>query len=79
MNFDSAKSLRSCALRRDEEFREMLNTQFELTVPGYENRIGAFFKGAGSRKCLEYNLKDLSISKKMALTERLKARIRKII
>lgn len=78
VNTESARALGRSALRSQSKIRQQFKASFSLSVPGYENRIGAFFKEAVAREELAANLKKLESEFGSSLTRRLRARIRRL-
>lgn len=77
-NTESAQILRRCAPQAHAPTRRHFKASFSLSVPGYENRIGAFFRDSVAREELAANLRALEGRFGKALTRRLRARIRHI-
>ncbi|MGQ9424566.1 spermidine synthase [Gilvimarinus sp. F26214L] len=77
LNFESAMALRRCAL--NERLRSgWFQSAYSLSVPGYDNRIGAFFRSAVSRADLSSSLREAESRLGRNATRGLRARLRKI-
>lgn len=77
-NMESPETLRRSAPRANAAIARQFRSCFSLSVPGYENRIGAFFKEAVDREDLALSLRELEARHGKALTQRLRARIRRL-
>lgn len=77
-NMESPQALRLSAPRASPQIRRQFSTSFSLSVPGYENRIAAFFKSAVEREELAANLRELERHFGKTVTQRLRAHIRRI-
>lgn len=77
-NMESSTVLRKSAPRAHPEIRQGFASSFSLSVPGYENRIGAFFRSSVIREDLAVNLRSLEARFGKRLTQRLRARVRRI-
>lgn len=77
-NMESSLTLRRSAPRSSPAIARAFRSSFSLSVPSYENRIGAFFKEAVEREELALSLRELEARFGKRLTQRLRARLRRL-
>jgi hypothetical protein len=75
INFEGSKSLRASALATAPALKRKFGSRFSFAVPGYDNRIGAFFRGQLRREVLAQNLKTIEEQHRKKVTRRLAAEI----
>ena len=78
INFDRAKVLNDSALRQEKQLRREFSTQFQLLTPGYDNRVGAFFRKPVTKQILTQRLRQLEQEYGKPITRRLNAKIRQL-
>lgn len=78
VNFESARALRESALNLEPALRHRFPGKFSLSVAGYDNRIGAFFREDVRRSELTDSLGQLENRFGKTLTSRLTARLRRL-
>lgn len=78
VNFEGSKALRNSALVADPGLSRQFKSRFSLSVPGYDNRMAAFFREPVSKRDLSDNLETLERKSGKAITKRLTARVRKL-
>ncbi|MEX1032491.1 MAG: methyltransferase domain-containing protein [Cellvibrionaceae bacterium] len=78
INFESSKALRSSALISEAAINRKLSCGFALSVPNYDNRIGAFFKQTVFKSDLSESLLNLEHRLGKSVTRRLAEKVRKL-
>lgn len=78
VNFEAGSALRSSALLADPALAKQFPGKFSLSVPGYDNRIGAFFRSEVTKSDLKASLQGLEKRFGKKVTSRLAARVRKL-
>lgn len=78
INFDSAKVFNCSALRQEKNLQRAFVSQFMLSTPGYDNRVGAFFRQPVSKQALSQRLQQLEQKLGKQITKRLTAKVRQL-
>lgn len=78
VNFDSPRNLRDSPWLNQSKYHKLFKSRFSLSVPGYENRVAAFFKSQQTHADLKNSLADLQKIHGKQICQRLNYRIRQL-